>query len=83
MRVMLTALVFLTLPFSSYPAKADPYRWCAIYRSGGSESCYFTTLEQCQASVSGRGGFCRLNYYHDGQRARSPGAAPVGPRRRS
>ncbi|MBX9823631.1 MAG: DUF3551 domain-containing protein [Xanthobacteraceae bacterium] len=81
MRVMLTALVFLALPFAPYPARADPYRWCAIYRSGGSESCYFATLEQCRASVSGRGGFCRLNYYNDGRSAQVPGAGSRGPRR--
>jgi hypothetical protein len=42
-------------------AKADPYKWCAITGGGddgGTISCYFFTFEQCQASVSGVGGFC-------------------------
>lgn len=62
-------------------AQTDAYRWCAIYRSGGSESCYFTTIEQCQASVSGRGGFCRPNYYSS-QQMRRPTANPARRRAR-
>ena len=43
--------------------------WCAIYRTG-SESCNYSTQEQCIANVSGLGGFCRMSYY------------PVEPKRR-
>jgi len=42
-------------------AQADPYRWCAEYgglRGGGGTNCYFTTIGQCQATISGIGGFC-------------------------
>src|ERR1700761_7700264 len=37
------------------PATADPYRWCAEYgnRGGGGTNCYFATLGQCQAGISG------------------------------
>jgi len=55
--------------FAVTPARADPYRWCATYGGfggGGVESCYYLTLEQCRASVSGIGGFCRLNGFYDG-----------------
>jgi hypothetical protein len=40
------------------PAHADPYKWCAVYGGFGNtrESCYYMTLGQCQASVSGLGG---------------------------
>jgi len=31
--------------------------WCAMYKTGGT-NCYFTSHAQCQASVSGIGGFC-------------------------
>jgi hypothetical protein len=42
--------------------------WCATYGAGfGSESCYFMTIEQCRASVSGLGGFCRPNNLYDGK----------------
>jgi Protein of unknown function (DUF3551) len=49
-------------------AAADPYRWCAIYsgNSGGATNCGFVTLEQCQATVSGIGGFCNVNLFYDG-----------------
>jgi hypothetical protein len=49
-------------------AKADPYRWCADYggRTGGS-NCYFVTIEQCRAAISGMTtGTCRPNPFYDG-----------------
>jgi len=46
-------------------AAADPYKWCANYRNGGS-NCGFTTFEQCQATVSGVGGFCGPNQFYTG-----------------
>ena len=53
------------------PAKADPYRWCADYHRGGS-NCYFVTLAQCRAAISGNGGFCRENGFYDGRPVRTP-----------
>jgi len=47
------------------PAAADPYKWCANYRNGGS-NCGFTTFEQCQATVSGAGGSCEPNQFYTG-----------------
>jgi Protein of unknown function (DUF3551) len=47
------------------PAAADPYKWCAIYRIGGS-NCGFTTIEQCRATVSGVGGSCEPNQFYTG-----------------
>jgi Protein of unknown function (DUF3551) len=39
-------------------------QWCAEYSAGGGgESCGFSTFQQCQASVSGVGGFCRPSQY--------------------
>ena len=46
-------------------AAADPYKWCANYRNGGS-NCGFTTFEQCQATVSGVGGSCGPNQFYTG-----------------
>jgi len=58
-------------------AQADPYRWCAEYgggRSGGT-NCYFVTIQQCQAAISGNGGFCRPNTFYTGSdRRRGHGA---------
>jgi hypothetical protein len=59
----------------SIPAQADPYRWCAEYgsgRSGGGTNCYFVTLNQCRAAISGVGGFCRRNNFYDGRPQRTP-----------
>ncbi len=50
-------------------AKADPYKWCAQYMGGslgGATNCGFITLEQCRATVSGAGGYCKPNAFYDG-----------------
>jgi hypothetical protein len=70
--------------FAATPVHADPYRWCATYAGyggGGVESCYYLTLEQCRASVSGIGGFCRLNGFYDGLPV-STGSPATQPKRR-
>jgi len=60
---------------SVVPAAATQY--CASYTSGG-KNCGFSSLPQCQAAVSGVGGFCSASpeprlVQHPGQ------AAPLGP----
>jgi uncharacterized protein DUF3551 len=88
MRVALTAFTALAavalLPtVAPTTAHADPYRWCADYRARGGSNCYFSTLAQCQASVSGVGGFCRINGFYDGRPVRPPdGYAYDAPRRK-
>lgn len=61
---------------SIQPAHADPYRWCAVYGGGrgggGGENCYFLTIEQCRAAISGMGGFCNPNNFYDGRPVRTP-----------
>jgi hypothetical protein len=75
MRIAVAALVTMIVGLAAQPVHADPYRWCATYGAGfGSESCYFSTIEQCRASVSGLGGFCRENALYDGR----PVGAPQG-----
>jgi hypothetical protein len=85
MRIALALGATLTLAsLIATPAQADPYRWCAEYaggKRGGSTSCYFHTIEQCRAAVSGVGGFCRVNLFYDGLPVRTPEDGP--PRRRS
>ena len=64
---VLTSLLMLGAS-STAPATADPYRWCA--QLGLSDdlgtNCYFMTLEQCRAAVSGNGGFCTPNKFYTG-----------------
>ncbi len=68
MRLMFAGLAMLIASSMTDAAKADPYRWCAEYGGGrgGGTNCYFMTLQQCQAAVSGNGGFCRPNGYYTG-----------------
>ena len=54
--------VVITTAAAGTGARAQNYPWCADYDgSFGGRNCGFTTLEQCQATVSGIGGFCNRN----------------------
>jgi hypothetical protein len=37
---------------------ANSATWCAHYGSGNGTNCGFHSYEQCQAAISGNGGFC-------------------------
>jgi len=69
-----TALVFGVLLCGAFgtSAQADPYRWCAEYGGvrGGGTNCYFVTLQQCRAAISGNGGYCRQNTFYTGPERR-------------
>jgi hypothetical protein len=45
---------------------AYSYPWCSLGGSRGSNalSCYFTSWEQCRATMSGRGGNCVESPYY-------------------
>ena len=78
MRVALAALLVVVAGAAFDAAKADPYRWCAQYMGGnlgGATNCYFVTLQQCRATVSGIGGYCKPNPFYDG--------SPIGGQPRS
>jgi hypothetical protein len=68
--VMLTMLGAAVLGAATVqPVQADPYRWCAEYGGffgGGGTNCYFSTWQQCQAAISGVGGYCRKNLFYTG-----------------
>jgi Protein of unknown function (DUF3551) len=54
-----TALFALALVTTATPAAARPGEFCRNdYSSSGVRSCSFETMEQCQAAVSGRNGYC-------------------------
>ena len=44
--------------FTAGSASADPYKWCSVESDSGGTNCGFVTIEQCRATVSGKGGFC-------------------------
>jgi hypothetical protein len=76
MRFALATLVLLAAAATT-PASAqmqhDPYRWCADYagfRGLGATNCWFMTIEQCRAAVSGVGGYCTPNPFYTGPEQR-------------
>ena len=63
-RLTFAAFGILTASSSFDAAQADPYRWCADYTvlgGIGARNCYFITLAQCRATISGVGGMCVEN----------------------
>ena len=78
------ATLVLALPLAGEAkAQADPYRWCADYAYGGlsgAKNCYFLTIEQCRATVSGAGGTCVPNPFYTGPAVNEWG--PQAPRSR-
>lgn len=77
------AVLILIAGAAMQPAHADPYKWCADYGSGGEDggtNCYFMTLDQCRAAISGNGGACRPNNFYDGRPVVTPEQSQ--PRRR-
>jgi uncharacterized protein DUF3551 len=76
MRIALASLAILMIGALGDGARADPYKWCAVYSGGdtggGGSSCYFWTIEQCRAAVSGVGGFCAQNNFYDGKPVVTP-----------
>jgi hypothetical protein len=42
---------------------ADAAAWCAYYNEG--TNCGFATFEQCEADISGVGGYCAPNAEED------------------
>ena len=76
LRISAAMIVGAMITLANAPAQADPYRWCAVYgggEDGGSSNCYFITLEQCRATVSGVGGSCEPNQFYDGRPVTTPG----------
>ena len=52
--VVTAASMFFTVGVAS----ADPYKWCAVDSNSGGTNCGFVTIEQCRATISGKGGSC-------------------------
>jgi hypothetical protein len=79
-----TTLVLVLLALSGLGNAASAKEWCAVvYGEGGRESCHFTSFQQCQASVSGRGGFCKPSQYNaeEPRRRLGPQTYGMGPNR--
>ena len=74
--LFMLAILVVTAGIGTH-AQAQNYPWCADYAGFGSQNCGFTTLLQCQAALSGNGGFCNANTQYV-----SPSALPA-PRARN
>ena len=72
-KYLLAAAVAVTFSaiMPAAPASAAEYPWCAQYggRSDG-RNCGFVNFQQCQATVSGMGGFCERNLFYNPPRSR-------------
>ena len=58
-KIAVVSIMFAALCLSTIGAHAAP--WCAQYSGKGGSNCGFHSFQQCQAAVSGRGGFCMQN----------------------
>lgn len=63
------------------------YPWCAIYYDragvgGGARSCYYTSWQQCMATLSGIGGYCVESPYYHAPPPQPPHHSVVKPRQR-
>lgn len=65
---LIAAAILCGVALSGTAASAQSYPWCAQYggRMGGSQNCGFSTFAQCQAALSGNGGFCNRNTQYTG-----------------
>jgi hypothetical protein len=62
MKAMLGCTAAIAIAFAAMPVAAQDYPWCAQYNcQGGGQNCGFSTLQQCEAAISGNGGFCARN----------------------
>jgi hypothetical protein len=71
MKISLFVLSLVTAAAAfALPAQAQNYPWCAYYggaRGGGGENCGFSTFSQCEADISGIGGYCAHNTQFHGR----------------
>jgi hypothetical protein len=54
----LSLIAIITASLSLSTIGANAATWCAHYGGYGGTNCGFHSFEQCQAALSGNGGFC-------------------------
>jgi len=58
---------------SSFAQSPYDYPWCSVrggWSGGGGQSCYYTSYQQCMATLSGIGGTCIRNPWFHGPEVR-------------
>ena len=73
--LLIVAAVAAVPLLSAGPSMAQQYPFCRKAEAGPGD-CRYSTLEQCQAAVSGTSGYCQPNYW-------LPQAPQVSPHRRA
>lgn len=78
MRLMIVLLVLgciasLIVAHGGFAQSAYDYPWCAVYtKTNGATSCYYTSFQQCMATILGIGGICVRNPYEGVERRWEP-----------
>jgi hypothetical protein len=67
--LMLACIAPLVGARDSFAQSAYDYPWCAVYtKTNGAVSCYYTSFQQCMATLSGIGGTCIRSPYYGAER---------------
>ena len=74
MRVVLTVVLTLLGALVIDVAEAKSAPWCAVYGFFGATNCGFYSRAQCQAAISGNGGYCTQSF-SGGSKPDKPGRA--------
>ena len=65
--LMLGGIAPLVVPHGSAAQSAYDYPWCAVYTNrSGAQACYYTSYQQCMATMRGIGGTCIESPYYRG-----------------
>jgi hypothetical protein len=68
--MIIFAAAAMSLVAASVPASAEQWPWCANLKTGRNDmarNCGFANLQQCEATVSGIGGYCERNPFYRGE----------------
>jgi hypothetical protein len=65
MRIALTVALTMLATLVVDVAEAKTAPWCAVYGFFGATNCGFYSQAQCQAAISGNGGYCTRSFSGD------------------
>jgi hypothetical protein len=65
--LMIAGAALLAATQPSRAQSAYDYPWCALYTNrSGAQACYYTSYQQCMATMRGIGGTCIESPYYRG-----------------
>jgi hypothetical protein len=79
MKLLLILVVATGMACVTRSAGAQNYPWCSNFADGAGTNCGFPTLQQCQTTIAGSGGYCDHNNFYKPSPA--AGAAPPAARK--